>query len=216
MKLVIGNKNYSSWSLRPWLLMRALEIPFEEELVPLYREDSKSRLLQHAPSGRVPVLHDGELVVWDSLAIIEYLAEQFPGVAVWPRDTEARAHARSVCAEMHSGFTALRSHMPMNCRASLPGEGQTPAVLADIARIGEIWEDCRRRHALEGPYLFGEFSAADAFFAPVVTRFVTYQVPLTELGDEYVETMRGLPALQEWYLAALKETERIEASEPYA
>ena len=104
----------------------------------------------------------------------------------------------------------------MNCRASLPGKGQTPAVLADIARIGEIWEDCRRRHALEGPYLFGEFSAADAFFAPVVTRFVTYQVPLTELGDEYLETMRGLPALQEWYLAALKETERIEASEPYA
>ena len=216
MNLVIGNKNYSSWSLRPWLLMRVLDLPFEEELIPLYGPDSKPRLLERAPHGKVPALHDGALVIWDSLAIVEYLAEQYPGVAVWPRDTEARAIARSVACEMHSGFSALRTHMPMNLRASLPGKGRTPQVVEDIERIQDLWEDCRERYGQDGPFLFGEFSAADAFFAPVVTRFVTYGVPLSDLCGDYRDTVLALPAMQEWYAAGLRETERIAASEPYA
>lgn len=153
MKLVIGNKNYSSWSLRPWLLMKVLDLPFEEELIPLYQADSKPRLLERAPHGKVPVLHDEGLVIWDSLAIVEYLAEQFPGVAVWPRDTEARAIARSVTCEMHSGFSALRTHMPMNLRAALPGRGRTPEVADDIERIQDLWQDCRERYGQGGAFL---------------------------------------------------------------
>ena len=215
MKLVIGNKNYSSWSLRPWLLMRVLDLPFEELLIPLYAPDSKAKLLSHSPSGKVPTLIDGPLVIWDSLAIVEYLAEHYPGVAVWPADGEARAVARCVAAEMHSGFSALRTHMPMNLRDSHPGKGQTPEVLADIARIVEVWSDCRSRHAAAGPFLFGVFSAADAFYAPVVTRFLTYAVPLLPICREYVEAVRSLPAMAAWYAAGVAETDRIAASEPY-
>lgn len=216
MKLVIGNKNYSSWSLRPWLLMRVLDLPFEEVLIPLYAPDSKPKLLAETPSGKVPALHDGTLVIWDSLAIVEYLAEQYPSLAVWPADGEARAMARCVAAEMHSGFSALRSHMPMNCRGSHPGKGQTPEVLADIARISQLWTDCRSRFGSEGPFLFGTFSAADAFYAPVVSRFITYAVPLPPLCSAYVEAVRALPAMAEWYAAGIAETDRIAASEPYA
>jgi glutathione S-transferase len=217
MKLIIGNKNYSSWSLRPWLLMRMLDLPFEEVLIPLYTPDAKAQLLARAPSGKVPALHDGTLVVWDSLAIVEYLAEQYPGVPVWPADAEARAIARSVTAEMHAGFSALRTHMPMNCRASLPGKGHTPEVLADIARITALWSDCRARFgAAGGPFLFGAFSAADAFYAPVVTRFLTYGVALPDDARAYVEAVRALPAMQAWYAAGIAETDRIAASEPYA
>ncbi len=216
MKLVIGNKNYSSWSLRPWLLMRVLELPFEEVLVPLYGPDSKAALLRHTPSGKVPALHDGALVIWDSLAIVEYLAEQYPGVPVWPADGEARALARCVAAEMHSGFTALRTHMPMNCRASLPGKGLNDQVLADIARITTLWIECRSRHAAEGPFLFGAFSAADAFYAPVVSRFISYAVTLPAACQAYVEAVRELPAMAQWYEAALAEPMRIASSEPYA
>ena len=216
MKLVIGNKNYSSWSLRPWLLMRVLDLPFDEQLVPLYAPGSKPELLLRSPTGKVPALHDGDLVIWDSLAITEYLAEQFPGVAVWPADSDARAIARCVAAEMHSGFSALRTHMPMNCRASLPGKGQTPEVLADIARICELWLDCRSRFSRGGPFLFGAFSAADAFYAPVVTRFVTYGVSLPTICREYVDALRALPAMVEWVAAGVAETERIAASEPYS
>lgn len=215
MKLVIGNKNYSSWSLRPWLLMKVLDLPFSEAVIPLYQPDSKPRLLEHAPSGKVPALHDEGLVIWDSLAITEYLAEQFPGVAVWPRDTEARAVARSVACEMHSGFGALRTHMPMNLRAALPGKGRTPQVQEDIERIQDLWSDCRERYGQDGPFLFGAFSAADAFYAPVVTRFVTYEVPLSDLGADYRDSLLALPAMQDWYAAARLETERISASEPY-
>lgn len=216
MKLVIGNKNYSSWSLRPWLLMRVLDLPFEEELIPLYEPDSKPRLLERAPHGKVPALHDGDLVIWDSLAIVEYLAEQYPGVEVWPHDTDARALARSVACEMHSGFSALRSHMPMNLRAALPGKGRRPEVIEDIERIQDLWQDCRERFGERGPFLFGAFSAADAFFAPVVTRFVTYDVPLVGVCADYRDTILGLPALQEWYAAGVAETARIPASEPYS
>lgn len=215
MKLVIGNKNYSSWSLRPWLLMRVLELPFEEVLIPLYTPSSREKLLAIVPSGKVPALIDGDLTVWDSLAIVEYLAEQYPGVPVWPADSEPRAMARCVAAEMHSGFSALRTHMPMNCRAELPGKGHTPEVLADIARITALWADCRARYGGGGPFLFGAFSAADAFYAPVVTRFLTYAVPLPAVCREYVEAVRSLPAMVEWYAAGAAETDRIAASEPY-
>ncbi len=215
MKLVIGNKNYSSWSLRPWLLMRVLDLPFEELLIPLYAPDSGPQLLLRSPTGKVPALHDGTLVIWDSLSIVEYLAEQYPGVAVWPADSEARAIARCVAAEMHSGFAALRTHMPMNCRASHPGKGQTPEVLADIARITGLWTECLTRFGSGGRFLFGDFSAADAFYAPVVTRFLTYAVPLPAECREYVEAVRSLPAMTEWYAAAEAESLRIAASEPY-
>lgn len=215
MKLVIGNKNYSSWSLRPWLLMQVLELPFEEQLVPLYGMDSKPQLLAQAPSGKVPSLHDGTLVLWDSLAIIEYLAEQYPGVAVWPADGEARAIARCAAAEMHSGFSALRTHMPMNCRGSYPGKGQTPEVLADIARITALWADCRGRFGQDGPFLFGAFCAADAFYAPVVSRFLTYAVPLPAACQDYVETVRALRAMQQWHADGAAEPYEIAASEPY-
>lgn len=216
MKLVIGNKNYSSWSLRPWLLMKVLDLPFEEELIPLYQADSKPKLLERAPHGKVPALHDEGLVIWDSLAIVEYLAEQFPGVPVWPRETEARAIARSVACEMHSGFSALRTHMPMNLRAALPGKGRRPEVIEDIERVQDLWQDCRERYGEGGPFLFGEFCAADAFFAPVVTRFVTYEVPLADACADYRDAILGLPAMQEWYSAGVQEAERIAASEPYA
>lgn len=215
MKLVIGNKNYSSWSLRPWLLMQVLGLPFEELLVPLYAPGAKQALLAQAPSGKVPALHDGALVLWDSLAIVEYLAEQYPDIAVWPAPADARAIARCVSAEMHAGFTALRSHMPMNCRASHPGKGHTPEVLADIARITALWTDCRARFGHQGPFLFGAFSAADAFYAPVVARFITYDVPLSAICRSYVQAVRALPAMAQWYAAAAAETERAAASEPY-
>lgn len=215
MKLVIGNKNYSSWSLRPWLLMRVLDLPFEELLVPLYGPDSREQLRLHTPSGKVPTLRDGDVVVWDSLAIVEYLAEQYPGVAVWPQDAEVRALARCVAAEMHSGFTALRTHMPMNCRVSHPGRGHTPEVLADIERIVAVWTECRARFGGSGPFLFGDFTAADAFYAPVVTRFATYGVTLPAVCQDYAEAVLALPAMQEWYAAGRAETYRIAASEPY-
>ncbi len=216
MKLIIGNKNYSSWSLRPWLLMRVLGLPFEELLVPLYAPGAKAILLTHTPSGKVPALHDGTRVIWDSLAITEYLAERFPHAGVWPADPEARAMARCVAAEMHSGFTALRSQMPMNCRGQHPGKGHTPEVLADIARITALWSDCRSRFGGGGAFLFGAFSAADAFYAPVVSRFLTYGVSLPPDCRAYAEAVRALPAMQDWYQAGIAETERVAASEPYA
>ena len=216
MKLVIGNKNYSSWSLRPWLLMRVASIEFEEIVIPLYQSDSKTRQLAYSPAGKVPILIDGDVTVWDSLAIGEYLAEKFPDAALWPRQAKARAHARAVTAEMHSGFGDLRSQMPMNCRASHPGQGHTPGALDDAARIAAIWSDCRARHAGDGPFLFGAFTIVDAFFARVVTRFVTYSVVLPEVCAEYIATILALPTMQEWYAGGAQEVERIEAAELYS
>ncbi len=221
MKLVIGNKNYSSWSLRPWLLMRVKNIPFEEILISLYQADSKAQQLRHSPAGKVPVLIDGDRRIWDSLAIAEYLAEQFPQRARWPRDVAARALARSVSAEMHSGFASLRAQMPMNLRVSHPDKGRSPEVLADIARICTIWEDCRRLYgsdddgAQSRPFLFGDFSIADAFYAPVVTRFITYAVPLSPVCGRYVQAIHALPALQDWYRAGVLEAERLAICEIY-
>jgi len=212
--LVIGNKNYSSWSLRPWLLMRNAQLPFEEVRIPLYTPESKQRIREYAPSGKVPCLLDGALAVWDSLAICEYLAECHPGLHLWPSSTEQRAHARSISAEMHSGFTNLRSRMSMNCRGRFPGHGRTVEVAGEIDRIQRIWGECRGRHAEAGPFLFGRFSIADAMFAPVVLRFRTYEVQLNPVCRTYADAILALPAMQQWLGEAVAETEVIAAFEP--
>lgn len=213
LTLAIGNKNYSSWSMRPWLLLRQAGIPFEEIRIPLYRPDSAAQLAAWSPSGRVPALHDGDIQVWDSLAICEYLAERFPDKELWPLDAAARAVARSVSAEMHAGFVALREHMSMNIRARRPGLGRTPESLADVARIVSIWTDCRARFGKGGDFLFGRFCIADAMYAPVVLRFRTYDVKLDGAAKDYAGTVLALPALQAWVADAEAETERIEQFE---
>lgn len=215
MKLFIGNKNYSSWSLRPWLLLRMFGLPFEEERIALYQPGTRERLLQASPSGKVPVLVDGHRTIWDSLAIVEYLAECHPDRPLWPRDADARALARSVTCEMHSGFSALRGAMPMNCRESLPGRGHTEAALADAARVMALWSDCRDRHGAGGEFLFGNFCIADAFYAPVVLRFRTYGVAQTDVARRYSDAILALQPLQDWLAAAAGETEVVAASEPY-
>ncbi len=213
LTLIIGNKNYSSWSMRPWLLMRQAGIPFDEVRIPLRMPESPVALAKWSPSGKVPALHDGDIVVWDSLAICEYLNERFPDKQLWPRDPAARAVARSVSAEMHSGFSALREHMSMNIRARRPGKGRTPECLADIERIVSIWTDCRARFGEGGEFLFGRFSIADAMYAPVVLRFQTYGVVLAGAAQDYAEAVLALPALQAWVADAVAETERIEKFE---
>jgi glutathione S-transferase len=214
LKLVIGNKNYSSWSMRAWVAMTAFGIPFEEVKVGLDRPDTAPRIAQYSAAGRVPVLIAGEITVWDSFAICEYLAEQFPNKQMWPDNVEARAMARSICAEMHSGFNGLRSAMWMNIRANFHGKGRTPEAQADIGRICEIWETCLAR---SGPhqFLFGEFSIADAFFAPVVMRFRTYGVSLAPALEAYVERVVRQPAVARWMLEALAEPESIEKYDEY-
>jgi glutathione S-transferase len=205
LTLVIASKNYSSWSLRPYLALAHTGQPFREVLVRLGEPDSAANVAKYSPSGRVPVLLHGELVIWDSLAICEYLAELFPQAELWPRDAAARAVARSVTAEMHSGFTSLRTHMPMNLRARKPGEGRAPGVAEDISRITSLWRECRERHGRGGPFLFGAFSIADAFYAPVVTRFVTYGVELDAVCAAYKDAVLALPALRAWTEVALDE-----------
>jgi glutathione S-transferase len=207
LKLVIGNKNYSSWSMRPWVTMMAFNIPFQEVRVVLDHPDTSAQIAQYSSAGSVPVLLAGEeTVAWDSLSICEYLAERFPDRQLWPRDPVARAIARSICAEMHSGFTGLRSAMWMNIRASFSGKGHTPEAQADIGRISEIWEDCLAR---SGPhhYLFGDFSIADAYYAPVVMRFRTYGVLLAPALEAYVNRVAAHPAVAQWINEALAETE---------
>lgn len=204
-KLVIGDRNFSSWSLRPWLAARHAGLPFEEVCIPLRTAGSKAHILNHSPSGKVPCLIHGDTVAWDSLAICEHLAELVPGL--WPTDRKARAEARSVSAEMHSGFAALRQHMGMDIRASKPFDRRPSAVEADIARIVAIWESCRSRFAAGGRFLFGEFSIADAMFAPVIWRFLTHAVQLPAASQEWVDAMLALPAMREWQQGALAEVE---------
>lgn len=206
LTLIIGNKRYSSWSLRAALALELAEASYSELLIPLNRADSKARLLEHSPTGKVPLLQAEEGPVWDSLAIGEYLAESFPEAYLWPRGEYARAVARSVCAEMHSGFTALRTHMPMDLQrdqalAEIPAEAQ-----ADIRRICQLWADCRAQFGQDGPYLFGHASLADAFFAPVAARLRGYRVELPEVAAAYVATIYQWPAFQRWYQAAQEET----------
>ena len=203
--LVVGNRNYSSWSLRGWLATRAAGVPFDEVLVRLSEPGSKKELLKHSPAGKVPVLKHGACVIWDSLAIIEYLAEIRPAAGLWPADPAARAHARSIAAEMHSGFQALRTHMPMNLRKSLPGKGRGRDVAEDVERICAIWADCRTRYGADGPYLFGRFGAADAMYTPVATRFRTYAVELDDVCQDYVDAVLARPDFLAWHEAALEE-----------
>ena len=206
LTLVIGNKNYSSWSMRPWLALVAFGIPFKEVMVLLDRADTASNIAAYSACGKVPVLLAGSITVWDSLAICEYLAEQFPEQHLWPQDVAARATARSICAEMHSGFGGLRSAMSMNIKARFPGRGRTAAAQADIGRISEIWEECLSRFG-HHEFLFGDFSIADAFFAPVVMRFRTYGVALAPALNAYCERVLAHPAVARWIGEALAETE---------
>ena len=214
--LVIGNKNYSSWSLRGWLLLRGFGIDFDEVQLKFHTEGWKREIGRWSPTGLVPVLLlDGE-PVWDSLAIAETVAEHWPEKGVWPRDARARAVARSICAQMHSGFHALREAMPMNIRGSHPGRGMSPEVARDIDRIVAVWTMCRERYGQGGELLFGGFTAADAFYAPVATRFATYGVRLPDAARRYVDAVLVLPAMEEWSAAARAEPEVIAAEEPYA
>ena len=206
LKLVIGDRNFSSWSLRPWLALKQAGLPFEEINIRLDSPGTKADIYKNSPSGKVPYLIDGETVVWDSLAICEYIAEAVP--ALWPKDRKARAEARAISAEMHSGFGALRQGMPMNVRAFKPYKAHKAYVISDIARITSIGESCRSRYGNDGPFLFGNFSIADAMFAPVVWRFLTYAVDLPPASRAWVETMRTLPAMEEWRVHALAEPER--------
>lgn len=211
--LVIGNKNYSSWSLRPWLALRKAGIPFEEILIPLSETGTKAAILKHSGSGRVPALKHDDLTIWDSLAICEYAAELRPEAGLWPDDTAARAVARSVSAEMHTGFSALREHMPMNIRSRFPDEGRRPGVKEDIDRIAALWRQCRSRFGADGPFLFGRFTIADAMYAPVVTRFRTYGVALGEVEQAYADAVLGLDPMKEWIKSAQDEPMVIDEAE---
>ena len=203
LKLVIGDRNYSSWSLRPWLAIRQIGLPFEEVPIRLRESGTRTEIFKHSPSGKIPCLVDGGTVVWDSLAICEYIAEKVP--SMWPTDSKSRAEARSISAEMHSGFVALRHVLPMDIAASKPFAARTADVEGDIARILDIWEGCRARFVDAGPFLFGRFTIADAMFAPVVWRFLTYEIELPAASRKWVDAMLALPAMQEWRAAALAE-----------
>ena len=207
--LVIGNKNYSSWSLRGWLMVKTAGIEFDEIVVPLDRPDTAPAIRKHSPSGRVPVLLHRGLAVWESLAIAEYLNDLKPEAGLWPPSAAARAHARAISCEMHAGFVDLRTNMPMNIRASFPGKGMTPAVRADIERITGLWRDCRKRFAgafqKDDGFLFGTFGAADAMFAPVATRLKTYSVTLDSDADAYCTAILNHPAMKQWIDAAEHE-----------
>lgn len=201
--LVIGDKNYSSWSMRPWLALKSCSIPFEEERIRLRQSDSKAEIFRHSPSGKVPALKTDIGIICDSLAIVEYLAEQHPDAALWPEDREARAVARSISAEMHSGFQTLRNDMPMNLLSSLPLPEMREVLENNIRRVIAIWQDTRERYGKDGPFLLGAFTNADAMYAPVATRFRTYGVSLDQFGDDgtaaaYVETIYAMPAMAAW------------------
>jgi glutathione S-transferase len=222
LQLFIANKNYSSWSMRPWVLMRQAGIAFEEVMVPFddFEPTSafKQQVLALNPVGKVPVLVDGSGAVWDSLAIAETLAERFPEKHLWPADSAARARARSICAEMHAGFSSLRSHCPMNIEASLPEIGaivwrDKPGLRADVARIQAMWEGLLQEHG--GPMLFGEFSIADAYYAPVCMRLRTYALPVSDTVRAYMDRVTALPAVAEWIADALAEARFVIEDEPY-
>ena len=206
LHLIIGNKNYSSWSLRPWIAMTMAGIPFNETVIPLDLPETRSRIAEHSSAGRVPVLHHGKLAIWESMAILEYLAEVFPEKNLWPKATAARAMARSVANEMHAGFSSLRNACPMNLRRPRRKVPMSDQVLADVARIETIWRDCRRSFGKSGKFLFGKFGIADAMFAPVVARFDTFDISVADDTRSYMENILSTGAFLAWKDAALKET----------
>ena len=213
LTLIIGNKNYSSWSLRAWLMLRQAGLEAEEILISLNEQGYKTELLKHSPSGRVPCLVHGDLKIWDSLAIGEYANELAPEARLWPEDRAARAVARAVSSEMHSGFSALRANMPMNIRSSFPKEGRKPGVQEDIDRVKAIWRLCLSRHGGDGPFLFGHFTIADAMYAPVVSRFRTFDVDLGEQEQAYADAIWSMDAMKEWVEASEDEPMVIDDAE---
>ena len=213
LHLVVANKNYSSWSLRPWMAMHMAGLPFTDTVIQLDVADTKKRIARHSKAGRLPVLHHGERVIWDSLAILEYLAETFPEKNFWPKSAAARAMARSVSCEMHSGFQALRNECPMNLRRARKTITLSDAAVADVARIEQIWRDCRAKFAGRGDFLFGKFSNADAMFTPVVTRFDTYDIKVSRASRAYMNAIMNTSAFRAWKETALKEDWIIAADE---
>jgi glutathione S-transferase len=205
LRLVIGNKNYSSWSMRPWIAMKVGGIPFEAEVISLDAADFKARVGRISGTGKVPALADGNVQVWESLAILEYLAEKFPNARLWPADPAARAHARAIVAEMHAGFVPLRRLLPMNMWRPVQKRDLTPEVQSNVRRIEAMWTDCRTRYGAGGSFLLGAFGAADAMYAPVVSRFHTYAVEVNAVARTYMDAVMALPAWGEWRAAALKE-----------
>ena len=205
LKLIIGNKNYSSWSFRPWIAMKAAGIAFEETVISLDAEDFKAHVAPVSGTGKVPVLIDSDVRVWESLAILEYLAEKFPNAGLWPADAAARAHARAIANEMHAGFLPLRRHLPMNMWRPVIKREVTPEAAANVARIEAIWNECRRRFGKGGPFLFGRYGATDAMYAPVVARLHTYAVAVGAGTRAYMDAVMVLPAWREWHEAAVKE-----------
>ena len=220
LTLIVGNKNYSSWSMRPWVLLRGLDIPFRERQIKFHTQDWSDNIKRLSPSGMVPVLWEGEpgsgFATWDTLAIAERVHELFPAAGAWPSDPRARARARSLCAEFHSGFRTFRSSMPMNIRSRYPGKGLNPDVAKDIERIVALWTDARKDFGGKGSFLFGAFSAADAFYAPVATRFVTYGFDLKGAARDYQRALLDSPGVKAWSADAVKETEFVAEDEPYA
>jgi len=214
LKLVIGNQNYSSWSMRPWIAMKVLGIPFDAEVISLNAPDFKARVGMLSGTGKVPVLVDGEVKVWESLAILDYLAEKIPAEKFWPADPAARAHARAIAAEMHAGFLPLRRACPMNFWRPVKKLEPTPDVAANVARIDGMWTDCRTLFGRGGPFLFGAFGAADAMYAPVVSRFHTYAIDVGASARSYMAAVMAQPAWAEWHAAAVKEPWVLPEDEP--
>lgn len=213
LRLIIGNKNYSSWSLRPWIALKAAGIPFDETVISLDAPDFKTQILAQSGAGKVPVLLDGDVRVWESLAILEYVADKFPQAGLWPAPRHARAHARAVAAEMHAGFVSLRRHLPMNVRRPVKPRPLDDGPKADVARIETIWNECRAQFGSGGPFLYGGFGAADAMYAPVVWRFHTYAVAVSAPTQAYIDAVLALPASREWLDAARREPWVLEHDE---
>jgi glutathione S-transferase len=213
MKLVIGNKNYSSWSMRPWIAMRQIGLSFEEVVIPMNQPETRARMLEHSPTGLVPTLIDGDVTIFETIAILEYLHDRFPDAGLWPRDIGVRAHARAISAEMHAGFAALRRDCPMNIRRPVRKHLPSPEGLAQAQRIDALWSHARQTHGAGGPFLFGAFTAADAMYAPVVNRFHTYDLPRSATAQAYMDAVMALPAWKDWEAASRAEPWVIEKSE---